>query len=567
MVRRPNKPKNPTLQPQIQTSIKGMEINFHDNNAYHCFETKLMFLNEQQNNDTIVQSNNNNAYTVEYKMRDNEWCDINNEIMPKQLLHYSYIITNELHSTSRFSLIKNYEKEKQYTPTQLKKISKRLNVLFESKLCNQIIITDDEKKEIIGHLTFQSFQEDNNGSGVMLALIVFNEDNKRKQIGSIMLTIMDEWLAIKYKLYKIYISLHYGIPNIIHIRKFFRSLYFNDVSGANVSNHLNVLQIIYGPDKNDNLMTLSTESIILLRSTIPISIASCLFFWLYPITQSKEKVIGNKDNNYDIILQKYCKHMMSCLLNGWDNRRIFLNFIMSNVRFILEDVFPEVINQTSYKLYKNIKITSPVDKDEGVNDSTLQLLVKHVRTSPENHITNNYIPGLLTVDLGYSKQDLITTPANFDNNNVSNERDQLLNRKHPNKAQREISVNYEENIYLQNNDKECHCAFFNAAHAIFSNVEQYLLLRYVVSMFYNILSKMTTMVDPLTIKSWLYNVYEEIPNRLAEFYFNDNLEIDDNDTTINKRIMDNASDLFGLNITNVNIYYEKMINGTKVEKK
>ena len=54
MVRRPYKKKKQTTvkglenQQTIQTSIIGMENNFHDINAYHSFQTKFMFLNEKK---------------------------------------------------------------------------------------------------------------------------------------------------------------------------------------------------------------------------------------------------------------------------------------------------------------------------------------------------------------------------------------------------------------------------------------------------------------------------------------------------------------------------------------
>jgi hypothetical protein len=249
---------------------------------------------------------------------------------------------------------------------------------------------------------------------------------------------------------------------------------------------------------------------------------------------------------------------------------------MSNVRFVLDDVFPgDILNKKSYNLYKNIKIIEPVKENEGVNDNTLQLLVKNVRTSPEKDNTDDYVPGLLIVDLGYQKNDLITTEANLDNNNVSKVKEQVLNRKDiekvgnlSNEVYQALSLNYEENIYKKNIDKEGHCAFFNAAHAIFSNAKQYLLLRYVVSMFYNILSKMSTMGETSTSNSWLtVNIYYDIPKRLAEFYFNDNLAFDECDANIEHQIMTNASDLFGFDILGVDDYYEKMLNGSNLEKK
>ena len=128
-----------------------------------------------------------------------------------------------------------------------------------------------------------------------MSLIVFNENNQRKMFGSIMLTIMDEWLSIKYNRYNIYVTLNHDIPNLINVRKYFRSLYFNDYTGENINDQFLIQPIIHGIDK-ENYITKSTNTIIL-RSTIPIYIATCLFFWLYPSNHNKDKDqhLQNKD--------------------------------------------------------------------------------------------------------------------------------------------------------------------------------------------------------------------------------------------------------------------------------
>ena len=126
MVRRPNKTNKQTSKqvsmenashdinkPKIQTSIKGMENNFHDVNQYHSFVTKLMFLTDQVTIDTTANSNNNEANNIDNKMIDKEWCATEHGTMPKQLLNYSYIITNEVDDKIRFSLKQSYLKQEQ----------------------------------------------------------------------------------------------------------------------------------------------------------------------------------------------------------------------------------------------------------------------------------------------------------------------------------------------------------------------------------------------------------------------------------------------------------------------
>ena len=98
MVRRPNTKKKQSSKqvgmdnashdinkPKIQTSIQGMENNFHEVNQYHAFQTKQMFLTDPVTIDTIAHSNNNEAYILDKKMIDNEWCVTEHKTMPKQL--------------------------------------------------------------------------------------------------------------------------------------------------------------------------------------------------------------------------------------------------------------------------------------------------------------------------------------------------------------------------------------------------------------------------------------------------------------------------------------------------
>ena len=140
--------------------------------------------------------------------------------------------------------------------------------------------------------------------------------------------------------------------------------------------------------------------------------------------------------------------------------------------------------------------------------------------------------------------------------------------KSSNKVYKVLSLNFEEKIYKKSIHKEGHCVFFNAAHAIFSNAKHYLLLRYVVSMFYNILSKMSTMDETSTRNSWLTNnLYYDIPQRLAEFFFNDNLPFDEGDHIVEQQIMANASKLFEFEIVSVRDYFDKIMNWTSYQKK
>ena len=248
------------------------------------------------------------------------------------------------------------------------------------------------------------------------------------------------------------------------------------------------------------------------------------------------------------------------------NRRKFLNVIMSNVRFILEDVFPGYfLSGKNYNTYNNFKIIQPIDIGEGVNDDILKKLVKHVRTLPEQKYKEGYVPGLLVVDMGFKKAHLKLTGNDIDDD-VTDE-DHGLNEL--NDIYQALSINFEENIYIQNRNKEGHCAFFNAAHAIFSDRKHYLLLRYIVSMFYNILSKIKIIEMNTCCLSWIAEeLFFDIPKRLAEFYFNDNLAIENTVDNYEKTLLANVKDLFGFDsIDNVEDYNEKMFKGTPYEQK
>lgn len=320
-------------------------------------------------------------------------------------------------------------------------------VLYDTK-------EDGSIEEVFGHLMFKSYPIENNGSGVILSLIVFNKLKERKQFGSIMLTIMDEWLGIKYEQHDIIVTLQKDVSiNIVKARKFFRSLYFNDVLDKDYLKNDNLNQIIIEWNDPSDRLEMICKNVILLRSTIPISIASCIFFWLYPKLEN---------NNY---FEIYCRHMMSCLLNGWDNRRLFLNVVMSNVRFILEDVFPVIFSEDKSHFTCENVINSKrplLKKGDGVNDHTLSLLVKHVRTLPAQVTCNSYVPGLLTVDLGYRIKD------------INNEENDLYNDEHDDKNVMNLNYgylfltgNYEENIYYKNRDKQGHCVFLTQLRLFF----------------------------------------------------------------------------------------------------
>ena len=102
MVRRNNKKI-------LQTSVRALENNFHHAKEYHSFETKKMFLTENESNDTI-KSNLNEAYTIKKKMTDNNWCVTEHESMPKRVLSYSYLVTNHLQENEfKSNLLSNYK--------------------------------------------------------------------------------------------------------------------------------------------------------------------------------------------------------------------------------------------------------------------------------------------------------------------------------------------------------------------------------------------------------------------------------------------------------------------------
>ena len=77
-----------------------MENNFHDINEYHSFVTKQMFLSEPETTMSI-SSEQNESYLIKSKMSDKEWCVEEHETMPKELLTYSYLVSNDLEKMSK----------------------------------------------------------------------------------------------------------------------------------------------------------------------------------------------------------------------------------------------------------------------------------------------------------------------------------------------------------------------------------------------------------------------------------------------------------------------------------
>ena len=205
-----------------------------------------------------------------------------------------------------------------------------------------------------------------------------------------MLTILDEILSIRFAMYDIYVPIEKGMSNIDVAKQFLRSLYFEVITDPTKVTHIN--------------SDMNLSSYILYKSKIPISISSCIFMWTYEHGD----------------LEKYCQHMIACLINGWENRPKYLNVTMSNTRYILDDVFPgDISNKKQYSIYKDIVLNKscfnisndgnhiPLEIGEGVNDDILQKLLLNVRTSPPPLHDDDYLQGLMVVDLGYGKNHLL----------------------------------------------------------------------------------------------------------------------------------------------------------------
>ena len=131
-------------------------------------------------------------------------------------------------------------------------------------------------------------------------------------------------------------------------------------------------------------------------------------------------------------------------------------------------------------------------------------------------------------------------------------------------------ASFEEFVYEKYKEKEGHCFFFNAANAIFSNAKQYLLLRYIVSMFYNILSNINITHDEVfKHNDWLTSkVLHFLPRRLMEFYFNNNELIDDDDLSHQAKFMKYEKNMFGFTSAgNIDQFYGIMSDGFSHEKR
>lgn len=86
-------------------------------------------------------------------------------------------------------------------------------------------------------------------------------------------------------------------------------------------------------------------------------------------------------------------------------------------------------------------------------------------------------------------------------------------------------------------------------------------------MFYNILSKINDQDVTVCQIGWLDNQFFcDIPKRLAEFYFNDNIAFEQPVEDYEKILLANVQQLFGFEIRSVVDYYDKMSNGKYHEK-
>ena len=71
-----------------------------------CASRSLIYFSWIQRN---IFSNKNDFFIIKNEMKDKEWCVAENENMPKNLLTYSYLITNQVSNQIKKKLLQLYD--------------------------------------------------------------------------------------------------------------------------------------------------------------------------------------------------------------------------------------------------------------------------------------------------------------------------------------------------------------------------------------------------------------------------------------------------------------------------
>lgn len=201
-------------------------INLSEDHGYNNFHIDYMFVTNVVNtDDSLTKLMFGLEFIFEKKFAELEFLHIKSSFFPVKFKDISFQVATNEYIIDHIGYITLKYNELGYSRNYID------NVLSCKKNIHVIMFDHNvilKEKTIVGHLSYTTIEDDIHDYAVinLVAMFPSSDISYKVGIGSIMFSIMDECLALKFPSSTQFIMFPCDVPNCILLKKFLRSIYY-----------------------------------------------------------------------------------------------------------------------------------------------------------------------------------------------------------------------------------------------------------------------------------------------------------------------------------------------------